>query len=205
MRTGTKKIKGAAAAVLIASLLTFAQPKQAHAVIGLSNGPVAYSLAGAGLLMVATCMNGALQRNDFDAAYQLGEDKYDNTQGDLMFGGSIMLALFGIVLLDDNKAFSPKYQVLNEKMAAEAGLTSNELQSYNSELPLVNAIYQTVTAETKRFNETARNLGQAAEFARTRWTKYAANLSPNTAAAWFKLTDKMDAKLAQAHQSKKSL
>jgi hypothetical protein len=89
----------------------------------------------------------------------------------MVYGGA--LAGIGLIVLDDNTLADIEFQSLNLKKTSEfEGFSVEEAETYNEELPLLNAIRKTIASEVEDTENT--------EDAEALWLEYSENLSPAT-------------------------
>lgn len=163
-------------------------PPQSQALIGLAIGNIPLIVIGG----VSTL--GSLGYDLIDSAVQPWGAASGAAFLTSLFGGGI-----GIVLLRANGQATPQFAQLSVEQAKALGVSSDEMSAYNSELPQINALYQTILSDTLKQNQSGTSLKALSTFSDQEWSKYEQqSLSSGARAVLEKVRSSMAQKINQA-------
>lgn len=89
-----------------------------------------------------------------------------------------LAVIAGLTILDDDAQAVPQFSALGPEQASRLGLSSLEISTYQAEIPEINSVMQTITAELSA----RRAQGQAVSptDAAGLWAEYSGSLSPES-------------------------
>ena len=97
----------------------------------------------------------------------------DSWTGLMIFVGGVFTGGLGLVILDDNELADIEFRKISiEDPASYKGFTVADVETYNSEIELLNSIRQTIVSEVSDSDNT--------EDAEMLWLEYSESLSPAT-------------------------
>lgn len=166
----------AAAGILLAQSLV--APKPAHALASAGMGFFAMSSAS----LVALSGSGALVGGSALAWTALlgawtDVDGHDLSTPVTSIAG--WLTVIGVVALDSPNGGSPSFGAITPQQSTTLGVTNPEaLVTYNQELPEINAIQETVTAELGARQTRGETI--SVQDSAALWSRYGSNLSPQS-------------------------
>ena len=155
-----KKLSLALALVVALSSAVNLQPRQAHALIGITS-PISVVVAGG---VIGAAGLGGLVTSGI-----LGATNY--TWPAVFFVlGSLPVLFAGIIILDGGSGAGLQYSDLTASQASQLGLTQAEWTAYSQNLDEVNAVAESVAADLKQAGQIE------VDFAKSRWQAYSAEL-----------------------------
>ncbi len=187
MKTKKSLFQKAVVITLISASLLSLTPKRSQAFVGAAAGSVPLVLVAAGIELAGGggMLLGLLNPLNWSLPNWLnGSDEIIDTLG-MVAGCTAEFA--GFVLLDSNQQVSPQFTALTDTSAKNLGVTAEEMASYNSELPQVNAIFQSIVSDTEK-QAPASSAKDLVSFANGEWTTFGqAALSAATESALAKI------------------
>lgn len=95
--------------------------------------------------------------------------------------------LAGLLLLDSNGNPTADFAPMTEQAAAHLGVSAQELAAFNQELPEINAINESLTAEASARLAEGESQSDVQNAVRAQWSENKAALSPDAASALDKI------------------
>lgn len=188
-RSITKKFATSALALsLVSTSLTvnLVQPREAHAILGLSTGFVPWVFGGAGLIT-----GGALMVGMGAAA----GPSFEPVSG-LQIAGGVLGILWGVVLLDGSQGAGVQYAPVTDAQADQLGLTRAERDAFNQNVEEINAIAESVASDLAHAQK------PSLELSRQQWLAYGQALDADTLSAVQKVSADIAQKLNAASRAR---